>query len=257
MTSIEVTGKSVEDAVKAAAAELQIPEDQVEYQVLEEGSKGFLGIGGRLTRIKASPKRRVAAEERAPREERKPRREAAPRPPKEPRVAKPRAKPTPAAPAEELPDAHAEDDRKTALALLQNVLDAMDLKATPRIVNESDEEIVIDITGSDLAILIGKHGQTLDALQFLISIAVHRGAKARKRIILDVEGYRERRDEMLRHKAHEYARRVKETSQEAELEPQTARDRRIIHTALSNDPDVYTYSEGEGDERHVVISPKT
>jgi len=140
--------------------------------------------------------------------------------------------------------------------LLREVLEAMHISATAQVRSETEEEMIIDIAGSELAILIGKQGHTLDALQFVLGIAVSRGARPRRRIILDVEGYRDRHAEMLRHKAHEYARQVKESGQEAELDPQPARDRRVIHTELANDPEVYTYSEGEGDDRHVVISPR-
>jgi len=133
----------------------------------------------------------------------------------------------------------------------------MQLDAHPEIRSDSNEELVVDLVGSDLAILIGRHGQTLDALQFLVGIALGRGGRGiQKRIIVDAGGHRERHREALVHQALEYARQVKQAGQEAVLDPQPARDRRIVHTALADDPDVYTYSEGEGDDRHVVISPR-
>ena len=307
MANIEVVGKSIEEAVQAAAAELKIPGNEVQYEILDPGSKGILGIGMRPAKIKAWSKQaagaekpevrekreerrerppRRAAEERPPRrpaderpprraseerpprrpaEERPPRRPAEERPPSPPRQAAeeraperreepkaPAPEPTPAAP----PPVTAGEEREKALALLRDVLAAMHIEATAQVRSETEEEMIIDIAGSELAILIGKQGHTLDALQFVLGIAVSRGARPRRRIILDVEGYRDRHAEMLRHKAHEYARQVKESGQEAELDPQPARDRRIIHTELANDPEVYTYSEGEGDDRHVVISPR-
>ncbi len=116
--------------------------------------------------------------------------------------------------------------------------------------------VYIDILGSDLAILIGKHGQTLDAFQYLLQIAASKKSGVEARIVLDAEGYRDRHNKILEKKALEYAEAVKQQQREAVLDPQPARDRRIIHLALADHPYVYTYSEGLGDERHVVISPK-
>ncbi len=126
----------------------------------------------------------------------------------------------------------------------------------PVVRSASSEEVVIDIVGEDVALLIGKHGQTLDALQYLMAIAANKSSSERRRVILDAENYRNRHQEILERKAREYAKAVAREGKEAVLEPQSARDRRIIHLALADHPDVYTYSEGEGDERHVVISPK-
>jgi len=114
----------------------------------------------------------------------------------------------------------------------------------------------VTLAGEDVAILIGRHGQTLDALQYLVGIIANRDPHARRRVTLDAEGYRERHRQALEKTALDYARAVKDEGKEAVLEPQSARDRRIIHVALAEHPDVYTYSEGEGDERHVVISPR-
>jgi len=231
---IEAAGKTLEEARAAAASELGVPADQIEVEVLEEGARGFLGIAQPKVRIRA----RALAEE---------------------------SEETPAAVQEEeigeqaaVPSETGISKAQRALRMLEDVLQAMRLEAQPRLVSETDEEVQIEIVGApdDIGRIIGHHGQTLDALQYLAAIAVNRHEPGRVRILLDAEGYRDRHRQMLEAKAHEYARKVKETGSEAVLEPQSARDRRIVHMALADDPDVYTYSEGEGEDRHVVISPR-
>ncbi|MEN6371144.1 MAG: RNA-binding cell elongation regulator Jag/EloR [Armatimonadota bacterium] len=144
-----------------------------------------------------------------------------------------------------------------ALRLLETILDAMQFNVKPELVSEDDEEIQINLTGdsNDIGRLIGRHGQTLDALQYIVSIAINRSSSYKIRTLLDAEGYRERHKQMLEAKALEIARQVKELGEEAVLEPQSARDRRIIHVLLADSTDVVTYSEGEGEYRHIVISP--
>ena len=252
METVEVSGRTVEEAVHAAAKELGVAADAVEYEVVEEGAKGFLGLGQAPTLIRArvredyqrgaepTPVREEPVEEEQGEEEVEEEAEA---------VAAETAVPAPAA-------AEAGPLSDAVVGMLNDVLKAMDLDAKPVLKSENDEEVEVDVVGKDVAILIGERGQTLDALQYLISIGANRGVSDRRRVILDAEGYRARHKEMLEKRAREYARAVKAQSQEAVLEPQSARDRRIIHLALADDPDVHTYSEGVGDDRHVVISPK-
>jgi spoIIIJ-associated protein len=142
--------------------------------------------------------------------------------------------------------------------VLGSILDAMDFDAKPELVSETAEEIQVDIVGAseDLGRLIGRHGLTLDALQYLVGIAVNHGSYSKTRVLLDAEGYRVKHQQLLEERVLDIAAKVSETSNEAVLEPQNARDRRIVHVVLADNPDVYTYSEGEGDDRHVVISPK-
>lgn len=243
MEKIEVNGRTVEEAVQMAARELGITVDGVEYEVVEEGSKGFLGLGQAPTVITAwvregyvpSAAPEVAGVEEIEVEE------------AEPGMA--------AYEAEGAPEG-AEKFDEAAMRIVGEVISAMDLDAKPVLKSVDPEEAYINIEGKDVAILIGKHGQTLDALQYLVGIAAGRTSGSKMRIILDAEGYRDRHRQSLEKTAKEYADAVKREGQEAVLEPQSARDRRIIHMALAEDPDVYTYSEGEGDDRHVVISPK-
>ncbi len=252
METVEVSGRTVEEAVHAAAEQLGVAVDAVAYEVVEEGTRGFLGLGQAPTTIKAhvredfepAEKPTPAPEEAAPEEHAEEHLQEVAAP-----IAAEVAGPPPGAPeAGPLPDA--------VMRILDEVLKAMDLDAKPVLKSENDEEVEVELVGKDVAILIGKRGQTLDALQYLVSIGANKGQSNKRRVIVDAEGYRERHKEVLEKQAREYAQAVKAQHQEAVLEPQSARDRRIIHLVLADDPDVYTYSEGTGDARHVVISPK-
>lgn len=246
MNKIEVSGRTTEEAIQIAAKELGVGTDAVEYEIVEEGAKGFLGLGQSPSLIKAwvvegyegpkhKPQPAPIVEEEV---------EEQPEVPGQPR-------PVPAASGSE------EETFKAALVkMLEDILDAMDIAGTVSVRSGEGDEIIAELEGKDAAILIGRQGQTLDALQYLVSIAANRAQNTRYRVVLDAEGYRKRYEDVLIKKAQEYADAVKAEGQECELEPQSARDRRIVHMALADDPDVYTYSEGEGDNRHVVISPK-
>lgn len=143
-----------------------------------------------------------------------------------------------------------------ALTFIRSLIDAGDLGATARISDVVDDGFEIDIDGGRSDLLVGRGGNALDALQFLVGIIVNRKHDGKVRITIDAAGYRRKHKESLEALALELAEQVKEHDQEAELDPQPARDRRIIHNVLADHPDVTTYSEGEGDRRHVVISPK-
>ena len=209
MRTIEISARTVEEAKQLAAEKLQVSADQIEIEILEEGGKGFLGRS-KPTLIKATTEAEPVTSER---EE--------------------------SAPPSDVPSN--ENQAEWVLTLLRNALSAAKLDATPKLISGADDEINIELSGEDVAILIGKHGQTIDALQYLMGVALGRAFDTRLRVTLDAEGY---------------ARRVKEMGEEAVLDPQAPRDRRIVHMALADDPDVYTYSEGDGYERHVVISPR-
>lgn len=243
MTSwIETSGKTVEEAKEAAALELGVSTDEIVVDVLEEGTRGFLGFGQPKVRIKAA-----VAESR------------------EESV-------TPEGETvmceccscghdhgdESVVETQQVDKTKRALEILTSVLESMQFDAKPELIAADDEEIQINVVGEsdDLGRLIGRQGQTLDALQYLLGIAVNRGDTQKIRVVLDAENYRDRHRQMIEAKAREFAAKVKEMGGEAVLEPLQARDRRIVHMTLADDPDVYTYSEGVGEDRHIVISPK-
>jgi len=156
----------------------------------------------------------------------------------------------------EIPDSNEHSVAEIASEALQAIINRMGLRASVVVTEDTSEQVVLNMTGADLAILIGRQGETLNALQLIVGVIANRAAAGRARIVLDAEGYRERRAEALRQRAHEVARQVKETGREALLESLLAFERRVIHLELAEDPDVYTYSEGEGEDRALVISPR-
>lgn len=253
MNMVEKTGKTVEDAVKAALAELGVSRDQAEVEVLEESKPSLLGLfGGRDAKVRVTVK------------EAEPEVLAAPEPAEEaaPEAAEAPVEKTKAAPQE---DAKAPADREeerqaaaaAAKAFLEEIFRAMGMDLLiEKFISRKDEEIILKIHGDGIGVLIGKHGQTLDALQYLTNLAGNRGRKNWNRIILDAENYRERRRETLERLARNLADRVKRTRKKAMLEPMNPYERKIVHMSLQNDPAVTTYSEGEEPYRKVVIDLK-
>lgn len=149
------------------------------------------------------------------------------------------------------------DDQKIAYTLMQELCAASDLGATAVVRSLQKPYISIELIGGDVRTTLGRSGQGLDALQFLCNTIVTRRASADVRLLLDAEGYRERRADTLRARARELANEVKLRKEEAELEPLPSHERRIIHAALADDPDITTYSEGDEPGRRVVIAPRS
>jgi spoIIIJ-associated protein len=143
-----------------------------------------------------------------------------------------------------------------ALSHLQNILKTAELDAEAALAARDGEDVTLEITGPDAGLLVGSHGQTLDALQHLLVLIVYGGHMQHGRITVDAAGYRARRTQTLTDFAHSLAAQVMESGQEAITDPLNAMERRVIHTALADHPSVRTYSEGEGPGRYVVISPR-
>jgi spoIIIJ-associated protein len=149
-----------------------------------------------------------------------------------------------------------EDVGEVARTVLSEILAAMGIHAEVRRKAEVEGTLRLEVTGPDMGVVIGKHGSTINALQYLVGLIAHKRVGERVRVVVDAEDYRGRRERTLQELARTYARRVKETGQEAVLDALQSYERRIIHTALVDDPDVFTYSEGEEPDRRVVISPR-
>lgn len=248
MDRVEVSGRTLDEAVQIAAQELGVPTDAIDYEVAEEGTKGFLGFGGTPTVVTAWVKKDYTPGEAVT---------VQPEPVgEEVKAEEVEAEPVNISEPVSLEGISSDDFSNRVMKVLDDVVGAMDLDAKPVLKLVGEEDIEIELVGRDVSILVGKGGQTLDALQYLMAIAANKGTTSKRRVVLDAEGYRERHRRSLEKIAREYADAVKEKGREAVLDPQPARDRRIIHMFLVDDPDVYTYSEGYGDDRHVVISPK-
>lgn len=203
----EFSAKTVEDALTEAKIALGATSENIDYEVVEKESKGFLGIGSKPAKIRAR-KLILSVED-------------------------------------------------TARNFLQKVFRAMNVEISVEVEYDKPEETVkINLIGSEMGVLIGKRGQTLDSLQYLTSLVVNKQCDGYVRVKLDTENYRERRKETLETLARNIAYKVKRTRRSVSLEPMNPYERRIIHAALQSDRYVVTRSEGEDPYRHVVISLK-
>ena len=222
MLSVEKTGKTAEEAIAAALAELGATRDAVDVTVLEESSQGFFGLfGNRQAKVRVSV------------------------------LEKPAAAVVPEVKEAALPDAG--NGLQAAKQFLEQVLASMKLDVTME-QTEEDGHIMFRMQGEGLGVLIGKHGQTLDALQYLVNLVANKETKERLRIVLDVEDYRKRREETLTALARRIASQVKHSGEKVVLEPMNPHERKAIHMALQNDRRIATCSEGEEPYRKVVIA---
>lgn len=263
MEYIEVSGKTVDEALTNALVKLETTSDKVEYEVVSKGSNGFLGIGAKPAVIRARRKQEsaepaaesiikntiktespVKKEEKQTAPEKK---EEVKSPAQETKVqeVKPESK------TEVMSDEEIERRIRTFLA---DMFKAMDMEVEVKInFNKKDECVDVELLGNNMGVLIGKRGQTLDSIQYLISLVVNKGKERYVRIKVDTENYRNRRKETLENLAKNIAYKVKRSKHPVSLEPMNPYERRIIHAALQNDKYVSTRSEGEEPFRHVVI----
>lgn len=202
MKTVEAAGKTVEEAIEAGLRELGAPREEVQVEVLEAGSKGFLGLGARLARVRLTWQ---------------------------------------------------QDAGRLAVEFLEQVFRVFGVTVRTE-VSERDGYLYVGCRGRGLGVLIGRRGETLDALQYLVNLAVRRRVGRQVRIILDVENYRQRREDTLVRLARRLSEKVKRTGNRVVLEPMSPHERRIIHMALQGDSQVCTFSEGEEPYRKVVIA---
>ena len=198
MDYIEISAKTVDDAITEAIIKLGTTHDKIEYEVIEKGSAGFLGINRKDAVIRARRKN---------------------------------------------------DTNDNIRDFLESVFKAMEKEEDSNVVN-------VDLKGDDMGVLIGKRGQTLDALQYLTNLAVNKNSEEYVKVKIDTEDYRKRRRETLENLAKNIAYKVKRTKRPVSLEPMNPFERRVIHSTLQNDKFVTTHSEGEEPYRHVVVTLK-
>ncbi len=201
---IEVEENTTEEALESALKELGVSREQVSVKVLHEPTKGILGLGAKLAKIRVTLK---------------------------------------------------EDVSSTPEVVLHEILSHMGLDAQieSRIINGS---VHLTVSSDNPGILIGKHGQTLNAVEYLLNCMLNRSSLVKKKVFVDAEGYRERREQMLADLAYRAAAKVKQTHQEIVLDPMSPRDRRIIHVTLQSDEQIRTYSRGEGMMRRVAVTTR-
>ena len=255
MAFVEMTAKTVDEAVAKALKELNITADEAVVEVLEEGKKGFLGMFSKDAKVRVTAKE-VAAPvvEEIIVEEVKVEAE----PVVEETVVEEEAPAANEYVARE-PRKYVVNDEAIAKAreFLQKVFNAMKIEVVmEKFVNKNDGTVTFKLHGADMGILIGKHGQTLDSLQYLTNLVANKNSAERVRVIIDVEDYRDRRIETLNRLAYRLADKVKRSGERVALEPMNPHERKIIHMALQNDRRVTTLSEGDEPYRRVVIELK-
>lgn len=273
MRTVRITAKTIEAAVAEGLEKLGISREEAVVHVVEQPSSGLFGLIHKKMAVVdiSAPDEEVpedTVEEASPAEEAPaaeiPAEEAKKETPAEEPKAEEAAPEAEEAPAEEKkaereePTFDPEEQKKVAeeaKTFLAGVFAGMHLAVTMEC-RMTDERIMINLVGDGLGILIGKHGQTLDALQYLTNLAAGKSFRHHYFILLDVENYRERRQDTLEALARRLAGKVKRTGEEIRLEPMAAGERRIIHLALQDDHAVSTDSEGEAPYRYVVIRPK-
>ena len=282
--SIRVSAKTLDDAITEALIQLGVTSDRLEYNVIEKGSAGFLGIGMKQAVIEAWKKEEKTEEpdisdfreavkeeissildepvkkEEPQKEKKEPVKKAKDRPAKMPKEKKAEEKKEePVKPAAKEEQVLAEVEEQTIKAVeqfLKDTLKAMDMEVEITSSIDGDGALYVDMKGGHMGILIGKRGQTLDALQYLANRVANKHQAGYVRVKLDTENYRARREETLKHLAKNIAHKVKRNRRPVVLEPMNPYERRIIHSALQSDPYVTTHSEGEDPYRKVVVTLK-
>lgn len=262
MDYIQVSAKTVEDAVLEAAMKLATTREHLEYEVIEKGSAGFLGFGAKPAVIKA----RALTDEEIEKTEKQPepvkevvKQEVKKENKKEIKKEEP-VKAQKAEKSEEPAPVKKEavsGKEISAEDFLKDVFKAMDMVVEIKVTENKEEKTMdIELSGEDMGVLIGKRGQTLDSLQYLVSLVVNKYSDEYIRVKIDTENYRERRKETLENLARNIAYKVKRTRKTVSLEPMNPYERRVIHSALQNDRYVTTHSEGEEPYRRVVVTLK-
>jgi spoIIIJ-associated protein len=261
MDTIEIEAKTIDEAIGKACEEFNVTRDKLNIEIISEGSAGFLGLGSKKAKIKASRMSlRIDLESPfdLPREE-----VSLPLPILEdihPPVPSPAIPSVPVfAATPEAPAAPAARTENTALAqrakgILEGILQRMQLDFSVS-VEETSDTIILTINGDGGGLLIGKRGQNLDAIQYIVNKAATKSSDERKLIIVDTESYRQRREESLNALARDFAEKVRKTRKPVTVGHMNAHDRRIIHLALQNDDTIVTKSRGEGEYRKIVILP--
>lgn len=268
---IDVTGKTEDEAVSKALAQLSLDRDDVSVEILERAKSGFLGIGSSPARVRVyygpeeeepAPRVETRAEiapapvQETKREPRQPRREKPEkRERREDKPATPKAEePRPAPAIQDLGDEVNDEKAQAIRTFLTGLLEHMDCSADIRVYQPEKGRYKVLLEGKQMGALIGRRGETLDAIQQLTSYSVNRAGGGRVRVQLDAEGYREKREQSLQHLAKKVAGKVVKYRRSVTLEPMNAYERHVIHTALQDVPGVTTYSTGTDPNRRVIVA---
>jgi len=279
MNMTEIEGKTIDEAIEKACNEFGVPREKLNIEIVSEGSQGFFGLGAKRAKIRArllsihmeeesfeKPAIKAAAVQPVVdavipyvRKEGKPgKRETSREPARETKTIKEPAKEISREPVREtIQETIQETDQELAMkakTLLSGILERMNIEA-PVTADAREDAIVLNIQGDGGGLLIGKRGQNLDALQYLVNKATNRSGEDRKMIIIDTEAYRKRREDALVSLAERLGQKVKKTRKAVTVSHMNAHDRRIIHLTLQTDSSLTTKSRGEGEYRKIIIMP--
>ena len=267
---IDVTGKTEDEAISKALAQLNMDRDDVSVEILERAKSGFLGLGSSPAKVRVSygpeeveelPKAEPVVEkpvvekkaEKPAASEKKTEKKPEKKAPKKDKPAKAEAPVVAAAPAADLGEEVNDEKAQAIRKFLAGLLEQMDSAAAVKVYQPEKGRYKVILEGENLGALIGRRGETLDAIQQLTSYAVNRTG-GRVRVQLDAEGYREKREQSLQHLAHKVAAKVVKYRRSVTLEPMNAYERHVIHTALQDVPGVTTYSTGMEPSRRVIVA---
>ena len=270
MDYIEISKKTVEDCITEACAQLMVTSDNLDYEIISSGSTGFLGLNVKPAVIRArvksantEPEVKTSLEEQVDTKVKERAEKKENKNPQKKEEIKTEEKKESSVSSEEVKEekkiSYVYDHQfiSSAKEFLSNVFGAMNMKVdVDAKYNESDKVLEIELSGDEMGVLIGKRGQTLDSLQYLISLVVNRGSEDYIHVKVDTEDYRERRKATLENLAKNIAYKVRKNRQAVSLEPMNPYERRIIHSALQSDKYVTTHSEGEEPFRRVVVTLK-
>ena len=220
MEGLEVSAKTVEEAIQQALDKLGLSQEEVEIVVLKKGRQGILGLGFEEARVRVIPLPKPSEEEKEVSE-------------------------------------IAREVLEEILTLLKVDARVEVQEIDPEEASPESPVVALEVKGEDVGVLIGRRGQTLASLQHIVRLIVAHRLKARQPLVVDVEGYKRRHYNALRQLALRLAERVESTGQSATLEPMLANERRIVHIALAGNPDVVTQSLGDGETRKVIIAPRS
>ena len=269
--TLVTTGKTIDEAIENALNQLGLDRDSVSVQVLAQAKSGFLGIGATPAKVeityeapdpqpkvalssasRSKPKSAPAPKVEAPKPEvpkAAPKAEA----PKAPKAETPKAPKAPKAEPKSYAPAEPGSVEEKIEVFLKGLLEHMGSTAVPHAWKEEDNTYMVELTGEDLGFLIGRRGDTLDALQHLSNYTINRGIEGHTRINVDAEGYRMKREDSLRSYAHKKAQQVLKARRRTTLEPMNAYERHVIHASLQDTDRITTYSVGTEPNRRVVI----
>jgi len=240
MKSIEIEAKTIDEAIEKACSEFNVPREKLNIEIISDGATGFLGLGSKKAKIKASIMSIDMAIDAPAAQSRKDANEKS-------SVIPDSREPSSA-------EVSAESPAMRAKTILEGILQRMNLKC-PLTVQETADTILLNIKGDGSGLLIGKRGQNLDAIQYILNKSVSKNANNRKMIVVDTESYRKKREESLIALAARLAEKVKKSKKALTVGHMNAHDRRVIHLALQNDESLTTKSRGEGEFRKIVIMP--